>query len=174
MSTETSRTPAPRTPIRRTVPPFHPVPVAARHDGWTPARQACFIGALVDTRCVSAAAKAVGKSRASAYRLRERAGGAGFASAWDAALHLGERLPDGQSGGRQARETKVTLPPLDARALEGLIVVRVYRGRFAGYRRICDDAALLRALRTLRKHSRNGAQVAVPDARISARGSADV
>lgn len=169
MSTETRRT-----PIRRTIPPFHPVPVAARHDGWTPARQACFIGALVDTRCVSAAAKAVGKSRASAYRLRERAGAAGFARAWDTALHLGERLPDGPSGARQGRETKVTLPPLDVRALEGLIVVRVYRGRFAGYRRICDDAALLRALRALRKHSGKRVHLAQSDRRISARDSADV
>ena len=171
MSTEKPHTPNCRTPIRRTVPPFHPVPVAARHDGWTPARQACFIGALVDTRCVSAAAKAVGKSRASAYRLRGRAGAGGFAKAWDAALHLGERLPDGAATTPEGRETKVTLPPLDTRALEELIAVRVYRGRFAGWRRICDDAAMLAALR---KRLRKQGRTAFPGARVSSRDSANV
>ena len=62
------------------------MPVGNRHDGWTPARQAVFIGKLFETRNVCAAARAVGLGRESAYRLRKRPGAAGFAAAWDAAL----------------------------------------------------------------------------------------
>jgi hypothetical protein len=42
---------------------------------------------LADTGLVSAAAKAVGMSRESAYRLRRAAHGAAFARAWDTARH---------------------------------------------------------------------------------------
>jgi hypothetical protein len=40
--------------------PFTPVPVRARHDGWTPERPRHFIAALADTRCIAAAAAAAG------------------------------------------------------------------------------------------------------------------
>ena len=58
----------------------------ARHDGWTPARQAAFLRELGANHSVSAAAKAVGMSRQSAYRLRARLRGKPFDKAWDAAF----------------------------------------------------------------------------------------
>lgn len=68
------------------VPAFTPVPLRPRRDGWSPVRQAEFLGLLAQTRCVSKAAALVGKSRESAYRLRGKAGAEEFAAAWDAIL----------------------------------------------------------------------------------------
>ena len=73
---------------RRRVPAFTPVPLRYRRDGWTPGRQADFLGHLVETWNVAAAARHVGKSRESAYRLRDRPGAESFAAAWDAILAL--------------------------------------------------------------------------------------
>jgi hypothetical protein len=56
-----------------------------RRDGWTIARQATFIRALLVTGSVTRAAKSAGMSRESAYRLRARSGHADFAAAWDRA-----------------------------------------------------------------------------------------
>jgi len=64
-----------------------PVRRRPRLDGWTEEKQRRFIEALADTGLVSAAAKAVGMSRESAYRLRRSAHGVAFARAWDAARH---------------------------------------------------------------------------------------
>ena len=71
---------------RRSVPAFTPVPLRYRQDGWTPMRQADFLGALAETRSVSAAARRVGMTRESAYRLRQRDGAGSFAAAWDGVL----------------------------------------------------------------------------------------
>jgi hypothetical protein len=68
---------------------FTPVPVRARYDGWTPARQVAFIHRLALCGSASTAARAVGVTRKSAYRLRARAGAESFAAAWDAALGMG-------------------------------------------------------------------------------------
>ena len=68
---------------------FVPVPVKPRRDGWTPARQLAFILRLALLGGVAAAAKAVGMSRESAYRLREHPGAASFAAAWDKAQGWG-------------------------------------------------------------------------------------
>jgi hypothetical protein len=73
-------------PPRRRVPAFTPVPLRFRKDGWTPARQADFLGRLAETASVSAAARHVGKTRESAYRLRDKDGAESFAAAWDAIL----------------------------------------------------------------------------------------
>jgi hypothetical protein len=73
-------------PPRRRVPAFTPVPLRFRQDGWTPARQADFLGHLAETWSVSAAARHVGKTRESAYRLRDKDGAESFAAAWDAVL----------------------------------------------------------------------------------------
>lgn len=54
-----------------------------RRDGWTAERQLAFLGELARTRSVTRAARAVGMSRESAYRLRGRPTGALFAAAWD-------------------------------------------------------------------------------------------
>ena len=75
-----------------------------RRDGWTPERQLRFLDALASTRSVVQAAAFAGMSRESAYRLRNRAGGALFAALWDRALaapagvpevHIAD-LPDGR------------------------------------------------------------------------------
>lgn len=57
-----------------------------RQRGWTPERQLTFLTALAATRSVTAAARAAGMSRESAYRLRGRAGNALLAHLWDRAL----------------------------------------------------------------------------------------
>ncbi|HZG09542.1 MAG TPA: hypothetical protein VEZ70_11245 [Allosphingosinicella sp.] len=64
-----------------------PVRRRPRYDGWTEEKQRRFIEVLADTGLVGAAAKAVGMTRETAYRLRRSAHGAAFARAWDAARH---------------------------------------------------------------------------------------
>lgn len=54
--------------------------------GWTPERQAAFLRALSGTHSVTKAARAVGMSRQSAYKLRARLKGEPFDLAWTAAL----------------------------------------------------------------------------------------
>ena len=74
---------------------FAPVPVKPRHDGWTPGRQRGFILRLSLAGCVATAARGVGKSRESAYRLRERPGAESFVAAWDRAIGWGQdRMTD--------------------------------------------------------------------------------
>jgi hypothetical protein len=71
--------------------PFPPI----RHNGWNPQKQRGFCEMLAETGLVDRAAKAVGMSRESAYRLRRRADGRAFALGWDAALLLArQRLID--------------------------------------------------------------------------------
>lgn len=65
---------APAHRVRRRPPFFHPVPVRARADGWTETRQCGFLAQLYLTGAVGAAARSVGMTRASAYRLRARPG----------------------------------------------------------------------------------------------------
>ena len=60
----------PSWPAYARVPPFLPVPLRARADGWTPERQARFIGLLAETGSVAEAARRVGMGRESAWRLR--------------------------------------------------------------------------------------------------------
>lgn len=71
---------------------FAPVPVRPRHDGWTPQLQRRFIVALARGASVEAAARAVGKSRTTAYALRKRPGAESFAAAWDSALACARRM----------------------------------------------------------------------------------
>ncbi len=137
-------------PAYRRLPPFVPVPVRARRDGWDAVRQGRFIGWLAQTGSVSEAAARVGRSRESAYRLRRRADAAGFAAAWDAALA-------GRSGNRIPAR-KVTPDDLPTLAFEGPMRVRMHRGRFASVSRQPSVTALLRLLslydRALRGHDR--------------------
>lgn len=60
-----------------------------RRDGWTPRKQAQFLEALAATHCVATAARSVGLSRQSAYKLRARLRGEPFDLAWDAAFQTG-------------------------------------------------------------------------------------
>ena len=128
-------------PAYARVPPFLPVPLRARADGWTPERQARFIGLLAETGSVAEAARRVGMRRESAWRLRGRAGAASFAHAWDAvaALRRGERLP----------RRKVTLAELAELAFDGPFVVHMCRRRFVRARREPSNSALLRHMRRL-------------------------
>ncbi|MFD1788839.1 hypothetical protein ACFSC3_14835 [Sphingomonas floccifaciens] len=113
--------------------PFTSVPIArARHDGWSPERQRRFIAALAELGSVNGAARAVGSTRTSAYRLRTRDGAESFAAAWDAAL----------SDARARR-----FDALFERATVGVLVPRRYRGEFVGTRHFHDNAAGLAALR---------------------------
>ena len=93
---------------------FTPVPMQRRRaDGWSAERQRRFITALSVMGAVGPAARAVGMGRASAYRLRERAGAAGFAEAWDIAIACGADLQFHTA--------------LD-QAINGVTTVRVMRG----------------------------------------------
>ena len=68
---------------------FKPVPVRARQGGWSAERQRGFVVRLALCGSVPHAARAVGMSRESAYRLRARPDAAPFARAWDRALDVG-------------------------------------------------------------------------------------
>ncbi len=130
---------APQPQTRRRIPAFHPVPVCPRRDGWTPARQAAFIGYLTETRSVLAAARRAGMGRESAYRLRRRPGAAGFAAAWDAALgrpHMAVDLASAKSTGLDA----------SYRHRAGLIATVMYAGRYATSYRKEDNNALMQRL----------------------------
>ena len=72
-----------------------PVPVRARHDGWTPEKQHDFIQALAESGCVREACAAVGMNARSAYRLRARTDASAFRQSWDIALDFAiRRLSD--------------------------------------------------------------------------------
>jgi hypothetical protein len=57
-----------------------------QHNGWTPERQQRFLDHLALHGSVSAAARATGMTKQSAYWLRRQPHAADFARAWDAAL----------------------------------------------------------------------------------------
>lgn len=67
--------------------PGDTAPKQARHDSWPLDLQAAFLRALSATHSVSEAAKSVGRSRQSAYRLRSRLKGKPFDLAWEVAFH---------------------------------------------------------------------------------------
>jgi hypothetical protein len=116
------------------VPDFDPVPVRARRDGWTVERQRAFMVALHATRSVSKATRAVGMSRETAYRLRERRGAESFAAAWDAAFALPACVP-----------TSADL--LWHRAFYGSVRPIVRRGKEVGVAVKPDNQALLTLMR---------------------------
>ncbi|NUT00176.1 MAG: hypothetical protein HOP96_04295 [Sphingomonas sp.] len=80
-----------------------------RSEGWTPSRQLDFLEKLARTRCVSTAAKSVGMSRESAYRLRGRSSSALFAAAWDRVMQ-GHRFVN-------FRTRRPSVPSLAARSI---------------------------------------------------------
>ncbi|WP_052207882.1 hypothetical protein [Croceibacterium mercuriale] len=117
---------------RLKLPPFLPVPLRTRRDGWTPGRQARFIGLLAQFGCVRRAAAALGLSRESAYRLRRHAGAGSFRAAWDTAVR-GVAQAGWKFTGAERR-------PL---ALSGPFHVRLWQGRPAAiYRKPCDSRLL--------------------------------
>jgi hypothetical protein len=69
---------------------FTPVPrLRKRRNGWTEETQRAFIDALARCGCISRAARAVGKTPRSAYRLLDSEGAESFAEAWDQAVARG-------------------------------------------------------------------------------------
>lgn len=91
---------------------FIPVPLRRRHDGWSPELQDRFILLLARGCPVAEAARAVGKSRATAYALRSQPGAASFVAAWDAALAHAKRT-------RSAVAAARTPPPPPVRRQPG-------------------------------------------------------
>lgn len=120
------------TPEGIPVPDFTPwYPRRARMGGWTADVQRAFLLELTRIGCAGAAAKAVGKSKRSAYLLREKEGAEGFAAAWQQALALGRD---------HARSVAIE------RALHGEIVPQFRNGRFTGYRTRYNDRLLVAAV----------------------------
>lgn len=105
-------------------PPFDPVSVRPRHDGWTPERQRLFIESLAATACVEDSARSVGMSGASAYSLRARHDAVAFRNAWDAAL-------DFAAGHLKAA--------VFSRAIHGVPVPHYYKGELVGEHRRYND-----------------------------------
>jgi len=129
----------------RPIPAFTPVPVRARKDGWTVELQREFIRLLHVRPNIGEAARAVGMSRRSAYRLRERPGAESFAAAWDSAFAL--RPPPATTNFSQ----------LWHRALFGKTRPIVRRGEQVGTITQPDDAALLRLLDRFERKDRAAA-----------------
>jgi len=114
------------------LPPFLPVPVRSRRDGWTPERQARFIGLLAQGGCVRSATQALGLSRESAYRLRRHPGAGSFRAAWDTAIT-----------GRTQPRWKFTRDERRPLGHEGAFRVRLWQGRLVGISRKPCDSRLL-------------------------------
>lgn len=112
---------------------FTPVPLARkRHDGWSPDRQQRFLAALHAMGVVATAAKSVGMSGRSAYRLRNRPEAASFAAAWDKLL---------------AESRDRALDHAMSVAMNTRLQQRTYRGQFIGLVTASDDRMVLAALR---------------------------
>lgn len=112
---------------------FDPVPVKARHDGWTPARQRGFIARLALSGCICASARAVGKTKKAVYLLRDRPGAASFARAYELALSWGK-----------SRAVDLAFE----RMLVGEVRPIFYRGRRCGEHVRHDNRLLFAMLRT--------------------------
>ena len=147
--------PPPR--ARKRIPAFYAVPGKARADGWTPLRQAEFIGHLAETRCVSAAARRVGMARETAYRLRRRKWADSFCAAWDLAMAEPKECKS-----HTLTLAKVTVAELEWRVTSGIWSVILKYGRYAGVRRKADNSALLEWAKAIGLTSRRGTQGAAP------------
>jgi hypothetical protein len=111
---------------------FAPVPGRERRDGWTAERQRAFILALRATGMIATAARSVGKSHQSAYKLRHRPGADGFAKAWDRAL-------------RDARSD--AMAAAIEQSVHGHFAPLFYRGHFTGMAHRYDTRVMIAALR---------------------------
>ena len=113
-------------------PPFDPVPVRPRFDGWTPQKQRDFIEALAATACVTDAARAVGMSPKSAYLLRAREDAAAFQAAWVAAQHYSVATLEAA---------------VFSRAIHGVPVPHYYKGELVGEHRKYNDGMAMFLMR---------------------------
>jgi hypothetical protein len=124
-----------RWPAYARIPPFVPVPVRGRGDGWTVERQGQFIGWLAETGSVAEAARQVGLSRTAAYRLRARREAESFAHAWDRVLAL-----RAAAAGERVTVPKRKFTPVEqcVAGMEGAVTVMMRRGRFVrSERKLC-------------------------------------
>lgn len=130
--------------VRRRPGFFQPVLTRARSDGWSAARQCAFLAQLYVTGSVTAAARAVGMTRESAHRLRNREGAESFAGAWDRVVTppgLGRCSPP------KVDYRKVTTAVLLSRLEVDLVKPVIFRGRMVAIRSKHDNATLFRLLR---------------------------
>lgn len=130
-----------RWPAWTRVPRFLPVALRARADGWTPERQARFIGFLAETGSVAEAARRVGMRRESAHRLRQRVAAGSFVHAWDTVIARHQGPPRDSA---EFPQRKITPDELFERAFQGAIHIRMRRRRFVRARRKPGSSALLR------------------------------
>jgi hypothetical protein len=107
---------------------FEPVPVRARHDGWTPQKQREFVEALADTGVVREAAARVGMTEQSAWRLRRRADARAFDLVCEAAQRPGARRLHAIAW---------------ERAIEGTIKRHYYHGELVSEERVYDNRLLI-------------------------------
>ncbi len=120
---------------------FVPVPRRSnRHDGWSEAAQREFIRVLSLIGNVTVAARAVGKTRVTAYRLRKCEGAEGFARAWDIAEDMG----------RQHIRDLAYL-----RAVEGEQRPVFRGGKLVGYRTVYDNRLLMRFMQVSKPETYN-------------------
>jgi len=123
---------------------FDPVPVKARHDGWTAERQRGFIVRLALSGSIGASAQGVGMTRRSAYRLRDHPSAGSFAAAWDKAQGCGVRA-------RQDHAIE--------RALAGEVRPVFYKGRQVGERLFYSDGLTIAVLNMAARNARDPASV---------------
>ncbi|MCR2832975.1 hypothetical protein [Parerythrobacter lacustris] len=113
------------------VDPPEPVPLC-KSPHWTGAKMAGFIDALAGSHSVAEAARSVGMSRQSAYRLRARLRDTTFDHAWEAAY---------QHGFNQLAQSVLE------RAINGVEVPHYYQGELIGTSRRYNDSLALALLR---------------------------
>jgi len=122
--------PEPAEGAARPVP--RPVPYVAPGDRWNKPKMGEFLRQLAATHSVSAAARAVGMNRRSAYRLRNRLKGQPFDIAWEAAF---------RQGYDELAHAALEL------ALEGEEVPHYYRGERKGTHRKRHPALVVQLLK---------------------------
>ncbi len=115
---------------------FTAVPLRARNDGWSPTLQRHFILNLARGMSAGEGARAVGRSRQSAYGLRDRPGGDSFARAWKAAVEFA----------RQVEAAPVMRGVAPYGGLDTILIPRTYRGRLIGYVLREDTSGLMQKL----------------------------
>ncbi|MGF1549562.1 MAG: hypothetical protein ACFBQW_03370 [Sphingomonadaceae bacterium] len=122
-----------------------------RHDGWTPEAVAIFLRHLAANGIVDHAARAAGRSAASAYAFRNRRQGRAFAKMWDAVLVHRSRA-------RLASD-------MQARALAGCVSLRKREGEVVGEHHYHDNRL---AMSLLTRLDRLAEKEAAEDAQLRA------
>lgn len=117
-------------------PPLAPIPLTSA-TRWSRAKMARFLAELASTHSVASAARVVGMSRQSAYRLKARLRDTPFDLAWEAAL---------QSGYDALHQAALD------RALNGVEVPVHHRGELVGTRRVFDERLTVFLLSARNRH----------------------